>query len=245
MKKNNKKTNIIIFIIMLVVLILIDLFIYSKFIYNERSDYVDDFSEYDYSVDEENLKEKIDIQDGKIEIIQTVTGTGNNLEGITIGFNKDFRTYNKSQIEIKIVEHETKNVISSYNNIYDETALNYLEHKFTFKKQKESLDKKYDIIIDYDNSLDDNQVLYSEKSIDSGTLTINGKDYLGHISYKLHYDSKYANIIFLVSIIIINLLSIICFYIILFKNINLDKIFLTWISILGIIYLSIILVFVV
>ena len=104
MKDNNKKTSIIIFIIMLIVLILLDLAMYSKFIYNERSDYIDDFSDYDYPLE----KEKIQSQDGNIEIVQTITGTGNNLEGITIGFNKEFRTYNESNIEIEITEHETR-----------------------------------------------------------------------------------------------------------------------------------------
>ncbi len=104
MRNNNKKTRIIIFIIILIVLILIDLVIYSKFLYNERNDYVDDFSEYDYSLEEEKIKPK----DGKIEIIQTVIGTGNNLEAVTIEFDKDFRTYNESPIEIKIVEHDSR-----------------------------------------------------------------------------------------------------------------------------------------
>ena len=107
MIKNTKKTSIIIFIIMLIVLILLDFVIYSKFIYNERNDYVDDFSKSDYSLNEE----KIHSQDGKIEIVQTVTATKNNLEAITIGFDKEFRTYNKSAIEIKIKEHESTYMI--------------------------------------------------------------------------------------------------------------------------------------
>ena len=64
--------------------------------------------------------------------------------------------------------------------------------------------------------------------------------FFGNISYKLHYDSKYANIIFTLSIIFINIISIVCFYIILFKNTNLNKIFLFAISTLGIIYLLVI-----
>ncbi len=132
------------------------------------------------------------------------------------------------------------NIIGSYSNIYDTISMNYIEHKFTFEKQKESLDKKYDIIINYDQSLDDNPVFYSENSIDSENLTINGEEHNGHISYKLHYDSKYANTIFTIAIIGINIISIATFYIILFKSINLNKMFLSTISILGIIYLVII-----
>lgn len=233
-KKVNIKT--IIFIILLIVLVLIDFMMYSKFIYNDRSDYIDDFLAYDYALKDENIKET----DGKIEIVQTITATGNNFEAISIGFNKSFRTYNNKPIHIKIVEKDSQNIIAEYDNIYDSISKDYKEHKFTFKKQADSFGKKYDIIINYEQGLDDNAVLYSEKICDSGNLTINGEEQTGHISFKLHYDSKYANAIFWVAFIGINLLAIIDFYIILFKKYSINKIFLVTVSVLGLIYMVIV-----
>lgn len=231
----NSKT--IIFAILIIALILVDFAMYSKFIYSERSSYIDDFLEHDYELKDEQIKAK----NGKIEIVQTVTATGNNLKAISIGFNKKFRTYNDSQINIKIVDKQTQEIISEYNNIYDGISKDYIEHKFNFKKQEDSFEKKYDIIINYENGLDDNSIFYSEKKCDSGVLTINGEEKSGHISFRLYYNSKYANTIFAVAMIFINILAIIAFYIILYKQeIKLDKIFLGTISILGIIYLAII-----
>lgn len=234
--KEKKYVKLILFIVMILILILIDFMMYSKFIYNERTTYVNDFMEYDYALKDENVKP----ENGKIEIVQTVTAKGNNLEAISLGFNKDFRTYNQKNINIKIKDQETGEIIAEYDNIYDSISKNYIEHKFSFKKIKDSYEKKYEILISYEDGLDDNALLYSEKECDSGKLTINGEEKSGHISFKLYYNSKYADIIFAVAMVVINLLAIIDFYIILYKDIKLEKIFLVTVSVLGIIYLAII-----
>lgn len=234
--KDKKYVKLIVFIIMILVLILIDFMMYSKFIYNDRTKYVNDFMEYDYALKDEEIK----TENGKIEIIQTVTAKENNLEAISLGFNKDFRTYNQKTINIKIKDEETGEILSEYDNIYNTISKNYTEHKFKFKKIKNSYEKKYEIIVSYEDGLDDNALLYSEKEYDSGGLTINGEAKNGHVSFKLYYNSKYANIIFAIAMVVINLLAIIDFYIILYKNIKLEKIFLITVSVLGIIYLAII-----
>lgn len=234
--KNKKHIKLALFILLILILILVDFMMYSKFIYNERTKYVNDFMEYDYALKDESLK----TEDGKIEIVQTVTAKGNNLEAISLGFNKDFRTYNQSPINIKIKDKETGEIIAEYDNIYNSISKNYIEHEFKFKKIKDSFEKKYDIIISYENGLDDNALLYSEKECDSASLSINGESKAGHISFKLYYNSKYANIIFAFAMILINILGIVDFYFILYKEVKIEKMFLITVSMLGIIYLAII-----
>lgn len=228
-KESNKK---ILFIIMIIVIIIIDIIMYSKFIYNDRSYYTEDYLEYNSSLDME----------GKVQVSQSFFVTRTDLEAVAIGFDKEFRTYNDSNINIKIIDKKIDKVVAEYDNIYNDIVQNEKVYKFPFDKQNTKL-REYEILITYENGAGDNPILINENSDsyqNGELLTINGEKQKGNISFKLYYSSKYANGIFTVSIIAISLISIISIFIVVFKNIKFEKLFVSFAVVVGLIYVFVI-----
>ena len=91
------KNKLILFSVLIIILLFIDIIFYSKFIYNERSYYTEDHLQYDNKYE----------LDGEVTIEQTFIANGNNLEAVALGFDKEFRTYNDEEINIKIITTDT------------------------------------------------------------------------------------------------------------------------------------------
>ena len=63
------------------------------------------------------------------------------------GFDKEFRTYNKDEIKIKIIEVESNTTIAEYDSIYQAPVQDWKKYKFEFDKQENSNGKEYKIVI--------------------------------------------------------------------------------------------------
>lgn len=234
--KNNVNKKIL-YIIMLIILLIIDIIMYSKFIYNDRSYYTNNYLSYDTSFKE----------DGKIEISQKFIAKRNHLEAISIGFDKSFRTYNEEDINIKVIDLKNKKIVAEYNNIYDEILQDEKVYKFGFTKQN-SKDQMYEIIISYENGSKANPILINSKdeNFQSGELNIseelyiNGEKQNGNISFKLYYENRYAQVIFIVSLLGITIISAVALFIIMFKKIKFEKLFVFFALIVGLIYVFVI-----
>lgn len=256
--KANKK---ILFIVFILIILVVDVIMYSNFIYNERSYYTENYLSYDASLknDENSSSEQnenadtLDTEkdenkenfspnlDGKAEVRQSFVSTRNNLEAIALGFDKSFRTYSPDPINIKIIDKENNTTIAEYNSIYDEPVQSDTKYKFAFDKQSNSKDREYEIVITYENGSSSNPVLYNtEKTYENGTLTINEEEQPGTLSFEIYYYSRYATIIFTVAIIAITIISILALYLLMFKNIKFEKLFVCTVLILGLAYVFVI-----
>ena len=179
--------------------------------------------------------------DGRVEVRQSFVSTRNNLEAIAIGFDKSFRTYSPDPINIKIIDKENNTIIAEYNSIYDEPVQSDTKYKFAFDKQSNSKDREYEIVITYENGSSSNPVLYNtEKTYENGTLTINEEEQPGTLSFEIYYYSRYATIIFTVAIIAITIISILALYLLMFKNIKFEKLFVCTVLVLGLAYVFVI-----
>lgn len=256
--KANKK---ILFIVFILIILVVDVIMYSNFIYNERSYYTENYLSYDASLknDENSSSEQnenadtLDTEkdenkenfspnlDGKAEVRQSFVSTRNNLEAIALGFDKSFRTYSPNPINIKIIDKENNTTIAEYNSIYDEPVQSDTKYKFAFDKQSNSKDREYEIVITYENGSSSNPVLYNtEKTYENGTLTINEEEQPGTLSFEIYYYSRYATIIFTVAIIAITIISILALYLLMFKNIKFEKLFVCTVLVLGLAYVFVI-----
>lgn len=256
--KANKK---ILFIVFILIILVVDVIMYSNFIYNERSYYTENYLSYDASLknDENSSSEQnenadtLDTEkdenkenfspnlDGKAEVRQSFVSTRNNLEAIALGFDKSFRTYSPDPINIKIIDKENNTTIAEYNSIYDEPVQSDTKYKFAFDKQSNSKDREYEIVITYENGSSSNPVLYNtEKTYENGTLTINEEEQPGTLSFEIYYYSRYATIIFTVAIIAITIISILALYLLMFKNIKFEKLFVCTVLVLGLAYVFVI-----
>ena len=256
--KANKK---ILFIVFILIILVVDVIMYSNFIYNERSYYTENYLSYDASLknDENSSSEQnenadtLDTEkdenkenfspnlDGKAEVRQSFVSTRNNLEAIALGFDKSFRTYSTDPINIKIIDKENNTIIAEYNSIYDEPVQSDTKYKFAFDKQSNSKDREYEIVITYENGSSSNPVLYNtEKTYENGTLTINEEKQPGTLSFEIYYYSRYATIIFTVAIIAITIISILALYLLMFKNIKFEKLFVCTVLVLGLAYVFVI-----
>lgn len=221
------KNKLILFSVLIIILLFIDIIFYSKFIYNERSYYTEDHLQYDNKYE----------LDGEVTIEQTFIANGNNLEAVALGFDKEFRTYNDEEINIKIINMETNEIIGEYDNIYQAPVQEWKVYKFEFEKQKESEGKEYKIVITYSNGTKGNALLYdSQKNFDKGTLTVNGNTEEANISFELYYSSKYATGIWTVAMIGLNIVAIVTIWLLTYKKITLEKTFLLITILIGIIY---------
>lgn len=226
-KLNNKKEKLILFLALFFVILGFDLVFYSKFLYNERSYYIESYCEGN---------EKCEL-DGKIEIEQTFTANSNNLEVIVIGFSKDFRTYSHDPIAIQIIRQDSGEVIAEYDSIYQMPVQNYKKYKFKLKEQNDSEGKWYKIRITYENGSRGNPVLYQNKEgLIQGELTINGEKQYGNLNFELYYNNKYANTIFTIAIIGFNVSTIIFLVFFILKKISLERTFLIVTIVLGLLY---------
>lgn len=252
-KDTYKANKNILFIVFILIILVIDVIMYSNFIYNERSYYTEDYLAYDSSLksDEngealrldqsENVDGSSPYLDGRVEVRQSFVSTRNNLEAIAIGFDKSFRTYSPDPINIKIIDKENNTIIVEYNSIYDEPVQSDTKYKFAFDKQSNSKDREYEIVITYENGSSSNPVLYNtEKTYENGTLTINEEKQPGTLSFEIYYYSRYATIIFTVAIIAITIISILALYLLMFKNIKFEKLFVCTVLILGLAYVFVI-----
>lgn len=248
--KANKK---ILFIVFILIILVVDVIMYSNFIYNERSYYTEDYLAYDSSLkSDENvgasrINQNVNVDgsspylDGRVEVRQSFVSTRNNLEAIAIGFDKSFRTYSPDPINIKIIDKENNTIIAEYNSIYDEPVQSDTKYKFAFDKQSNSKDREYEIVITYENGSSSTPVLYNtEKTYENGTLTINEEKQPGTLSFEIYYYSRYATIIFTVAIIAITIISILALYLLMFKNIKFEKLFVCTVLILGLAYVFVI-----
>lgn len=256
--KANKK---ILFIVFILIILVVDVIMYSNFIYNERSYYTENYLSYDASLknDENSSSEQnenadtLDTEkdenkenfspnlDGKAEVRQSFVSTRNNLEAIALGFDKSFRTYSPDPINIKIIDKKNNTTIAEYNSIYDEPVQSDTKYKFAFDKQSNSKDREYEIVITYENGSSSNPVLYNtEKTYENGTLTINEEEQPGTLSFEIYYYSRYATIIFTVAIIAITIISILALYLLMFKNIKFEKLFVCTVLVLGLAYVFVI-----
>lgn len=260
-KDTYKANKNILFIVFILIILVIDVIMYSNFIYNERSYYTENYLSYDASLknDENSSSEQnenadtLDTEkdenkenfspnlDGKAEVRQSFVSTRNNLEAIALGFDKSFRTYSPDPINIKIIDKENNTTIAEYNSIYDEPVQSDTKYKFAFDKQSNSKDREYEIVITYENGSSSNPVLYNtEKTYENGTLTINEEEQPGTLSFEIYYYSRYATIIFTVAIIAITIISILALYLLMFKNIKFEKLFVCTVLILGLAYVFVI-----
>ena len=156
------------------------------------------------------------------------------------GFDKEFRTYNKDEIKIKIIEVESNTTIAEYDSIYQAPVQDWKKYKFEFGKQENSNGKEYKIVITYPNGSDGNPILYdSQKGFDNGTLTVNGEIQEANISFELYYSSKYATGIWTSTLIGLNIVAIFMIWFLVYKKINLEKTFLFTVSIIGVLYIFI------
>ena len=252
-KDTYKANKNILFIVFILIILVIDVIMYSNFIYNERSYYTEDYLAYDSSLksDENGEASRLDQNenvdgsspylDGRVEVRQSFVSTRNNLEAIALGFDKSFRTYSPDPINIKIIDKENNTTIAEYNSIYDEPVQSDTKYKFAFDKQSNSKDREYEIVITYENGSSSNPVLYNtEKTYENGTLTINEEKQPGTLSFEIYYYSRYATIIFTVAIIAITIISILALYLLMFKNIKFEKLFVCTVLILGLAYVFVI-----
>ena len=252
-KDTYKANKNILFIVFILIILVIDVIMYSNFIYNERSYYTEDYLAYDSSLkSDENvgasrINQNVNVDgsspylDGRVEVKQSFVSTRNNLEAIAIGFDKSFRTYSPDPINIKIIDKENNTIIAEYNSIYDEPVQSDTKYKFAFDKQSNSKDREYEIVITYENGSSSNPVLYNtEKTYENGTLTINEEKQPGTLSFEIYYYSRYATIIFTVAIIAITIISILALYLLMFKNIKFEKLFVCTVLILGLAYVFVI-----
>ncbi len=252
-KDTYKANKNILFIVFILIILVIDVIMYSNFIYNERSYYTEDYLAYDSSLkSDENvgasrINQNVNVDgsspylDGRVEVRQSFVSTRNNLEAIAIGFDKSFRTYSPDPINIKIIDKENNTIIAEYNSIYDEPVQSDTKYKFAFDKQSNSKDREYEIVITYENGSSSNPVLYNtEKTYENGTLTINEEEQPGTLSFEIYYYSRYATIIFTVAIIAITIISILALYLLMFKNIKFEKLFVCTVLILGLAYVFVI-----
>lgn len=252
-KDTYKANKNILFIVFILIILVIDVIMYSNFIYNERSYYTEDYLEYDSSLkSDENvgasrINQNVNVDgsspylDGRVEVRQSFVSTRNNLEAIALGFDKSFRTYSPDPINIKIIDKENNTIIAEYNSIYDEPVQSDTKYKFAFDKQSNSKDREYEIVITYENGSSSNPVLYNtEKTYENGTLTINEEKQPGTLSFEIYYYSRYATIIFTVAIIAITIISILALYLLMFKNIKFEKLFVCTVLILGLAYVFVI-----
>ena len=252
-KDTYKANKNILFIVFILIILVIDVIMYSNFIYNERSYYTEDYLAYDSSLkSDENvgasrINQNVNVDgsspylDGRVEVRQSFVSTRNNLEAIAIGFDKSFRTYSPDPINIKIIDKENNTIIAEYNSIYDEPVQSDTKYKFAFDKQSNSKDREYEIVITYENESSSNPVLYNtEKTYENGTLTINEEKQPGTLSFEIYYYSRYATIIFTVAIIAITIISILALYLLMFKNIKFEKLFVCTVLILGLAYVFVI-----
>lgn len=226
--KNKKNITFFIFIVLVIVS---DIVFYSKFIYNDTSYYIDNYesSSESYITEEKTIFE------------QEFIATKNDMESISIGFDKNFRTYNDEKVKIKIIDVANNNVIGEYDNIYQEIVKDYKEYKFDFDKQNDSIGKKYKIIVEYENGTAKNPILYNaEKNISNGILKINGEEVPFNINFKVFYHSKYANKVFWISMIGISILAIVGIGIFTYKTFNIEKAFLILVTCIGVIYVFIV-----
>ena len=252
-KDTYKANKNILFIVFILIILVIDVIMYSNFIYNERSYYTEDYLAYDSSLkSDENvgasrINQNVNVDgsspylDGRVEVRQSFVSTRNNLEAIAIGFDKSFRTYSPDPINIKIIDKENNTIIAEYNSIYDEPVQSDTKYKFAFDKQSNSKDREYEIVITYENGSSSNPVLYNtEKTYENGTLTINEEEQPGTLSFEIYYYSRYATIIFTVAIIAITIISILALYLLMFKNIKFEKLFVCTVLVLGLAYVFVI-----
>lgn len=252
-KDTYKANKNILFIVFILIILVIDVIMYSNFIYNERSYYTEDYLAYDSSLkSDENvgasrINQNVNVDgsspylDGRVEVRQSFVSTRNNLEAIAIGFDKSFRTYSPDPINIKIIDKENNTIIAEYNSIYDEPVQSDTKYKFAFDKQSNSKDREYEIVITYENESSSNPVLYNtEKTYENGTLTIIEEKQPGTLSFEIYYYSRYATIIFTVAIIAITIISILALYLLMFKNIKFEKLFVCTVLILGLAYVFVI-----
>ena len=252
-KDTYKANKNILFIVFILIILVIDVIMYSNFIYNERSYYTEDYLAYDSSLkSDENvgasrINQNVNVDgsspylDGRVEVRQSFVSTRNNLEAIAIGFDKSFRTYSPDPINIKIIDKENNTIIAEYNSIYDEPVQSDTKYKFAFDKQSNSKDREYEIVITYENGSSSTPVLYNtEKTYENGTLTINEEKQPGTLSFEIYYYSRYATIIFTVAIIAITIISILALYLLMFKNIKFEKLFVCTVLILGLAYVFVI-----
>lgn len=252
-KDTYKANKNILFIVFILIILVIDVIMYSNFIYNERSYYTEDYLAYDSSLkSDENvgasrINQNVNVDgsspylDGRVEVRQSFVSTRNNLEAIALGFDKSFRTYSPDPINIKIIDKENNTTIAEYNSIYDEPVQGDTKYKFAFDKQSNSKDREYEIVITYENGSSSNPVLYNtEKTYENGTLTINEEEQPGTLSFEIYYYSRYATIIFTVAIIAITIISILALYLLMFKNIKFEKLFVCTVLVLGLAYVFVI-----
>lgn len=252
-KDTYKANKNILFIVFILIILVIDVIMYSNFIYNERSYYTEDYLAYDSSLkSDENvgasrINQNVNVDgsspylDGRVEVRQSFVSTRNNLEAIALGFDKSFRTYSPDPINIKIIDKENNTIIAEYNSIYDEPVQSDTKYKFAFDKQSNSKDREYEIVITYENGSSSNPVLYNtEKTYENGTLTINEEEQPGTLSFEIYYYSRYATIIFTVAIIAITIISILALYLLMFKNIKFEKLFVCTVLVLGLAYVFVI-----
>ena len=252
-KDTYKANKNILFIVFILIILVVDVIMYSNFIYNERSYYTEDYLAYDSSLkSDENvgtsrINQNVNVDgsspylDVRVEVRQSFVSTRNNLEAIAIGFDKSFRTYSPDPINIKIIDKENNTIIAEYNSIYDEPVQSDTKYKFAFDKQSNSKDREYEIVITYENGSSSNPVLYNtEKTYENGTLTINEEKQPGTLSFEIYYYSRYATIIFTVAIIAITIISILAIYLLMFKNIKFEKLFVCTVLILGLAYVFVI-----
>ena len=252
-KDTYKANKNILFIVFILIILVIDVIMYSNFIYNERSYYTEDYLAYDSSLkSDENvgasrINQNVNVDgsspylEGRVEVRQSFVSTRNNLEAIAIGFDKSFRTYSPDPINIKIIDKENNTIIAEYNSIYDEPVQSDTKYKFAFDKQSNSKDREYEIVITYENGSSSTPVLYNtEKTYENGTLTINEEKQPGTLSFEIYYYSRYATIIFTVAIIAITIISILALYLLMFKNIKFEKLFVCTVLILGLAYVFVI-----
>lgn len=241
-KDECKKNKKILFIIFILIVLVIDIIIYSKYIYNERSYYTENYLSYDNSLKNDENGENPNFNlNGQVEVKQSFISKKDNLEGIAIGFDKSFRTYSTDPISIKIIDKQENNTIAEYTSIYDQPVQSDTKYKFSFDKQPNSKGKEYEIVITYENGSSTNPVLYnSTKTYNDGTLTINGEEQNGTLSFEIYYYSRYANVIFTVAIIGVTILAIIALYLLCFKNIKFEKLFVGFTIIMGLAYVFVV-----
>lgn len=226
-----EKNKAILFVVLVLILLALDIIFYSQFIYNEKSYYTEDYLAY-------NNKYEID---GNIKIEQTFRANRNNLEAVAIGFDKEFRTYNEEPIQIQIVETKTDTIIAEYDSIYQSPVQKYKKYKFEFEKQKESLEKEYKIVVTYANGTKENALLFNtEKEFNQGKLTINGEEQQANISFELYYHSNYASMIWLALMIGINILAIIGIWLLTYRKLTLERVFVLITLTIGLVYVFVI-----
>lgn len=225
---NNK--NIILGIMIILVLI-INIIMYSKFIYNERSYYKDSYTKYDSKYELE----------GQNEIRQEFVAKRDGLESVIVGFDKSFRTYSKDKIKIQVIDTTNNAVLGEYDSIYNAPVQNEKEYKFVFPQQKESNGKKYEIVITYEDGTTGNPLLYSKtKQYEEGKLTVNGVEEESNISFAIVYNSKYANIVFGISLIAMTILTIGGLILVTYKKISIEKVMVIMALILGLAYVFVV-----